>query len=866
MGLSQNMGYGFLLLYVVQFLTFSTIRASTTECSEQQELQYLLSVVDIGVLSAGGCDSLLSLRPSQDCCDTAAELASNPCLQPVLDSFDINLPLVNFVMSTLAACRLEPGVGYIVTGCPDGVVTGEEQCDDGNAISGDGCSSYCFVEDGYDCFPDNNGTSVCWQCEEECYLQYRESCESPGEACGDCLEGFELSPEGHCAELKHLFYVAVPTYSENINPTCIYHDVGQVLEGTHVKSSQDYLNAVRMWRLDRSGLGENVICGLRDAVLNAPSGDNVVVALELFRPGHRTVGINIGHLKRTHVVIFSDFHVSPRLYADHAWAFEIYAESSLYISGATISDCASYQGAAFLNFGVTVLEDTAVSNCHELSLAENDTPYECAGVIGISYGYLRMHNVTFSQNSVGIIGNGERCMHLENTAFKIVGHLQVSHVTFVDTYAADIFFDVGYLTDSSEITNLSFQSILSERSIFRAQQASLVIDGFRMQGCTGSSGLLVVSQTSRLARVVAIDNALLDSYGVILNLGKTEIVDSVILGTHTAAGSGRGSAIVNRGDLVLERIIMASNTVGALTSSYSVYIFSSEFRDNTASSLYSTIYSERQMVIDNCTFVDSSGVPTIVSEMPIILRNTVLPAGVSLSYVACGEILELADGTLLLACGFNANCTESAYSGVNCTCAPGHIGSPTVMCGPPAAVHVLPDTDVVGFVTKDDSKEEVVELLGLLSDGLGTVTWQIFEDTLPYWLRVSPQSGSFVNDDPCLSELEDLYISFNTDEVRANDTFLTGYVGIQTTSIYEENTMLHTVVLTVQLIVEVLASPTFSSVANDGTCSPGGDDDGVCEVEAGSIVSVVVDLRDSSGYSLGVGGTGFGVDPAPLAS
>ena len=35
--------------------------------------------------------------------------------------------------------------------CGDGLVLGTEACDDGNAVSGDGCSSTCQVEAGFTC-------------------------------------------------------------------------------------------------------------------------------------------------------------------------------------------------------------------------------------------------------------------------------------------------------------------------------------------------------------------------------------------------------------------------------------------------------------------------------------------------------------------------------------------------------------------------------------------------------------------------------------------------------------------------------------------------------------------------------------------
>lgn len=35
------------------------------------------------------------------------------------------------------------------------------ECDDGNLIDGDGCDSYCRIEEGYECHRENGGTDVC---------------------------------------------------------------------------------------------------------------------------------------------------------------------------------------------------------------------------------------------------------------------------------------------------------------------------------------------------------------------------------------------------------------------------------------------------------------------------------------------------------------------------------------------------------------------------------------------------------------------------------------------------------------------------------------------------------------------------------
>jgi cysteine-rich repeat protein len=53
-------------------------------------------------------------------------------------------------------CAGQPSVCH--TTCGDGIVAGTEQCDDGNTMSGDGCSGTCTVEAGYHC---TGSPSVC---------------------------------------------------------------------------------------------------------------------------------------------------------------------------------------------------------------------------------------------------------------------------------------------------------------------------------------------------------------------------------------------------------------------------------------------------------------------------------------------------------------------------------------------------------------------------------------------------------------------------------------------------------------------------------------------------------------------------------
>jgi len=45
--------------------------------------------------------------------------------------------------------------------CGDGIVNGDEMCDDGNTVDGDGCNKHCTPENGYDCETDSDGKSMC---------------------------------------------------------------------------------------------------------------------------------------------------------------------------------------------------------------------------------------------------------------------------------------------------------------------------------------------------------------------------------------------------------------------------------------------------------------------------------------------------------------------------------------------------------------------------------------------------------------------------------------------------------------------------------------------------------------------------------
>src|SRR5688500_8364581 len=84
--------------------------------------------------------------------------------------------------------------GTIVDGCGDGVVDGEE-CDDGNALSGDGCSASCAEESGWVCDP--NCTELCG----DGVMVGDEACDDGAETpCGLCNADCSGPGAGVCGD------------------------------------------------------------------------------------------------------------------------------------------------------------------------------------------------------------------------------------------------------------------------------------------------------------------------------------------------------------------------------------------------------------------------------------------------------------------------------------------------------------------------------------------------------------------------------------------------------------------------------------------------------------------------------------------
>ena len=106
-----------------------------------------------------------------------------------------------------APARGIDGVGAMAAAdsdfCGDGVVSGEEDCDDGNQQSSDGCNSVCQEEPGYSC--QGSAPSVCTDV-DEC-ANGSHTC-VPGSVCVNTPGGFECQAPPACAPPNILCGVA----------------------------------------------------------------------------------------------------------------------------------------------------------------------------------------------------------------------------------------------------------------------------------------------------------------------------------------------------------------------------------------------------------------------------------------------------------------------------------------------------------------------------------------------------------------------------------------------------------------------------------------------------------------------------------
>jgi cysteine-rich repeat protein len=110
--------------------------------------------------SGDGCDATCHIETSSPGVSSRGSDISNLPYNPIPKN---PLPMTLFhILPTQPPPQ--PPLREII--CGDGKVEGAEQCDDGNANAGDGCSADCQVErsEFWHCVNSPNGKSACYQC------------------------------------------------------------------------------------------------------------------------------------------------------------------------------------------------------------------------------------------------------------------------------------------------------------------------------------------------------------------------------------------------------------------------------------------------------------------------------------------------------------------------------------------------------------------------------------------------------------------------------------------------------------------------------------------------------------------------------
>lgn len=109
-----------------------------------------------------GCSAVCAVEPLSSCTGEPSACTTRDCGNGVVegdeacDAGDRNGLYRGDGTGCTAFCSLEPncrvaGIDGCVSACGDGMLIAPEQCDDGNASDGDGCSSTCTVEAGFTC-------------------------------------------------------------------------------------------------------------------------------------------------------------------------------------------------------------------------------------------------------------------------------------------------------------------------------------------------------------------------------------------------------------------------------------------------------------------------------------------------------------------------------------------------------------------------------------------------------------------------------------------------------------------------------------------------------------------------------------------
>jgi fibro-slime domain-containing protein len=168
---------------------------------------------DGNATSGDGCSSTCQTEPGWQCPDTPSDAGAptgGKCIQikcgdgivETGEECDDGNAVSGDGCS--ATCQIEtgwtcptPDMSCVASKCGDGIIAGGETCDDGNAVSGDGCSSTCQVEAGWTC-PTADAKCIAKQCGDG-IIAGNETCDDGNATAGDgCSATCQVEPGFAC--------------------------------------------------------------------------------------------------------------------------------------------------------------------------------------------------------------------------------------------------------------------------------------------------------------------------------------------------------------------------------------------------------------------------------------------------------------------------------------------------------------------------------------------------------------------------------------------------------------------------------------------------------------------------------------------
>eukprot|EP00736_Rhodelphis_marinus_P011096 Rmarinus@m.5021 len=534
-----------------------------------------------------------------------------------------------------------------------------------------------------------------------------------------------------------------------------------------------------------------------------------------------------------------------------------------------ITNAGSVEGAAVRAYGGwATLENIAVHNTTVGKIPAGASYTGCYGNVFATNGVLTLRNVIISNNIIEKLPDDVKCLVFSDTAIIVSGDITLDEVTFADNIVP------GSMMTATSVSDVIATNIYLQRNL--APGALLMFDGSVVVDCITATDNDVLQSIIQITSVCHINSFVFDrnvylgsSVGSLLaNFGTLTVRNGVA--TANIMGP-TGVVVSNRSTVVAQNLTVVGTDGGVLETTGRFTVSGCTIRDNTGAATFGTIKNAGVLILENCVFDDLSTVSGASTAFHIeslddfIVRDSIVPRASEMHVGTCLTELPKAYFPSVLPCGLGALCTESGAGGVSCACPSGTYGDPTLLCKATAELFALPDSVVTVYHTKSVNPEEFETSteVRLLADGLGTLVWAVDNRTVPAWLSLVPSEGVFSSYETCPDDPLDATLLISSRDITGSNREQSATVDIVTSTTYidpqSETTRVFnsTYPIVVNLKVDIIPSAVTSSVQYWSECETVVD--GQCQVEAGTEVTAHVDLRDSAGYSLGVGGDSFEV-------